>query len=69
MPNTSSAYQAGPEGPWWVQDQETGHKFATFSPGEHLTVLSESPYTTAGTLRAAEPAEHVGPVSKKGASS
>ena len=42
-------------GPWWVQDKETGHKYVAHVLGEHLTVLEESPYTTGGDFRDAEP--------------
>lgn len=54
-------------GPWWVLDKETGHKFVAHVLGDHLEILDESPFTPSGDFRAAEPAEQVGPTTKKGA--
>ncbi len=48
-------------GPWWVEDDKTGHKFATYRMAEGLSVLDESPFTRNGDLRAAEPRGAVDP--------
>lgn len=43
-------------GPWWVEDQETGHRFVTHELAEHLHILhGETPWTDGGALRPAEP--------------
>lgn len=52
---------ADDNGPWWVQDKETGHQFVSFVQADHLEVVKdESPYRSDGvTLRLPEPADEV----------
>lgn len=60
---------ADENGPWWVQDKETGHKFVSYVQAEHLEVLKdESPFRSDGTtLRLPEPADEVrGSTTRKG---
>jgi hypothetical protein len=52
------ASEVADPGPWWVEDSQTGHRFATYYVPEGVKVLpDESPWADAGNgvLRAAEP--------------